>query len=336
MKDLVKIHNHSSIPKYKQLAGEISRLIEQGEISIGEKLPSINEFAGNLHIAKETVVKAFDILRSQGLISSFPGKGFYISSENVQKSEHIFLLFDTLSAYKEVTYHAIQKTLGNKGQVDIFFHHFNMEVFEQLIKEHLGKYTSYIVLPFDDKNITKPLNLIPAEKLYLLDRCPKDYKKDYCSVYQDFESDVYHTMLSTEQNMKKYTNFTLIFRNILTIPPKELVTGFKNFCQKHKIPHQVKNTPFQGRLKKGDSFLVIDDEDLVNIVLCANKNGFNIGQDVGIISYNDTPLKKVVGKGISVISTDFRKMGETIMHMVLNKSHDCIKNPCHFINRGSF
>ena len=35
-----------------------------------------------------------------------------------------------------------------------------------------------------------------------------------------------------------------------------------------------------------------------------------IGADFGIISYNETPLKKVVENGITAISTDFDAMGK--------------------------
>jgi len=34
-----------------------------------------------------------------------------------------------------------------------------------------------------------------------------------------------------------------------------------------------------------------------------------LARDVGVISYNETPMKKYVKNGISVISTDFEEMG---------------------------
>ena len=82
--------------------------------------------------------------------------------------------------------------------------------------------------------------------------------------------------------------------------------------------------------------LIIDDDDLVRLVELANERKLVIGQDIGIISYNDTPLKKVVGTGISVISTDFKKMGKTIGKMILDNEKGSIQNPCSFIDRGSF
>jgi DNA-binding LacI/PurR family transcriptional regulator len=36
-----------------------------------------------------------------------------------------------------------------------------------------------------------------------------------------------------------------------------------------------------------------------------------VGEHVGIISYNETPLKKFIMKGLTTISTDFEAMGVT-------------------------
>jgi len=41
------------------------------------------------------------------------------------------------------------------------------------------------------------------------------------------------------------------------------------------------------------------------------EKGFEPGIDTGVISYNDTPMKKYVKNGITVISTDFEMMGKT-------------------------
>ena len=43
---------------------------------------------------------------------------------------------------------------------------------------------------------------------------------------------------------------------------------------------------------------------------------WELGKDIGILSYDETPLKEILAGGISVISTDFRKMGETAAEMI--------------------
>jgi DNA-binding LacI/PurR family transcriptional regulator len=59
------------------------------------------------------------------------------------------------------------------------------------------------------------------------------------------------------------------------------------------------------------------------------------GQDFGIISYNDTPLKEVLAGGITTLSTDFRLMGKTMAKLIDTKAIMTIKNPWQLNIRGS-
>jgi DNA-binding LacI/PurR family transcriptional regulator len=58
-----------------------------------------------------------------------------------------------------------------------------------------------------------------------------------------------------------------------------------------------------------------------------------LGEEMGVISYNETPLKDLLG--ITVVSTDFKAMGETAARMVRNKENGKVKNPFSLINRNS-
>ena len=86
-------------------------------------------------------------------------------------------------------------------------------------------------------------------------------------------------------------------------------------------------------LKKGDLFITIEESDLVSLVNQIREKEFSLGGDIGVISYNDTPLKELLG--ITCISTDFRVMGETAARMILDKTKGKVKNPFNFIDRDS-
>ncbi|MGV8095936.1 MAG: substrate-binding domain-containing protein [Mangrovibacterium sp.] len=63
-------------------------------------------------------------------------------------------------------------------------------------------------------------------------------------------------------------------------------------------------------MKKGDLYLLVSDRTLARFLdQCSAKNLIP-GKDVGVISYNETPMKKYVKNGITVISTDFELMGK--------------------------
>ena len=74
---------------------------------------------------------------------------------------------------------------------------------------------------------------------------------------------------------------------------------------------------------------------MVEVIEQAKKHELQIGLDYGIISYNDTPLKKVVENGITTISTDFTAMGLLLAEMILNNKKDKIENQSDLLIRKS-
>jgi DNA-binding LacI/PurR family transcriptional regulator len=86
-------------------------------------------------------------------------------------------------------------------------------------------------------------------------------------------------------------------------------------------------------LRPRDAYIIIEETDLVNLVKQIRDKNLVLGKDIGIISYNDTPLKDLLG--ITVISTDFQVMGETAAYMILKKKKEIVKNVFSFINRNS-
>lgn len=336
METPIQIEKSSKTPKYIQISESIVDAIKTGELVKGAKLPSINEICYDNQLARETVVKAFNQLKRTGLIDSVQGKGFYVSSTNINTINRVFVLFDTFTSYKETLFHGIKEVFGPNTVLDIYFHHFNYEVFKNTIATHIGNYTSYIVLPINHRKINAALKPIPEERLYLLDIYPKFLNQEFTGIYQDFSNDVSETLTSIDQQIRKYDSFNLVFRNTITDLPKELEDSFVNYCTNHKINFKVSYDKVSTDINKGDAFIVIDDDDLVSLVESAKESSLQIGTDIGIISYNDTPLKKVVGHGISVISTDFNQMGKGIAQMILDNNRTAMRNKTTFVNRGSF
>ena len=75
MESLVRLEPGSGIPLYMQLVTQLRRSVELGELSGGQRLPTVREMAGTLGVAPNTVVKAYGELRRMGLVESRPGVG---------------------------------------------------------------------------------------------------------------------------------------------------------------------------------------------------------------------------------------------------------------------
>ncbi len=337
MTPVIKIDKALNTPVYQQIINSVLSRIEDGSLGLGAQIPSINQVASDYHLARETVVKAFKILQEQGIISPVHGKGYFVSSLEFQVQNRIFVLFDTFSPYKEVIYRAMNESAGQDTFIDIYFHHYNFRVFERMIAESVGKYQSYVIIPMEHDRLEKVLSVIQSDKLYLLDIKPVTSPVNYAGVFQDFEEDIFVALTSVIGLCRKYTRLILVFRNEITDPPAGIVKGFNRFCKTNNFDSLVLRTSLRKRKpKQGEAYVIIDDEDLVYLVEEANDLHLKLGSDLGLLSYNETSLKKIAACGISVISTDFKEMGKRISEMLLKRQNGVIHNTFRFIDRGSF
>ena len=127
------INTAVSIPVYKQVISQVEQKIISGEYAPGYQLPSMNELAADLDISKETIKKAYAILRDKGVIEPHQGKGFYVKGLEEERPLRILLLFDKLSSYKQVLFQSFINKIGNNAEVTIRIHNQNLDVFEFFI-----------------------------------------------------------------------------------------------------------------------------------------------------------------------------------------------------------
>lgn len=112
-------------------------------------------------------------------------------------------------------------------------------------------------------------------------------------------------------------------------------SGFIKFCEKNKTNQEIIPRIAAVKVTKGSAFIVVNDHDLVALIQIIQAKGLELGKNAGIISYNETPLKSVIGEGITTISTDFSLMGKTMAEMILQHEESHIENPCYFSLRKS-
>lgn len=65
-------------------------------------------------------------------------------------------------------------------------------------------------------------------------------------------------------------------------------------------------------------------------------SGCEIGDEVGLICYNDFPLNEFILGGLTSLSTDFVEMGRTAGEMVLSGNLSKVHGPCSLIRRKTF
>lgn len=324
-----KFDESSSQTKLQQLIHAVTEAIHLGVLKEGDFLPSVNQLNRESGISRDTIFKAYSILKQRSIIASTPTKGYFVTSE----AYRVFILLDDFSAFKEQLYKSIRANLPDNYSVDLLFHHYNHEVFDQHIQNSLGRYSMYIVMNIDNKNLEDVVRKIDPKKLLILDM-GHDPKNEVSSLTQDFNDAIYQCLYSGLNLIQKYNEFILIFPEN-TPHPAETIDAFNQFCIDHNLKHNVLENIDDREVQPGQAYLVIKDSDLVKIVKDCKKNAYQIGKDVGIISYNDSPMKEIVGSGITVISTDFVKMGKDCANFIVNKDKINEVIPTKLIIRGS-
>lgn len=76
---LLKIRPASETPIYLQLRDQIVAGIAAGELSPGDPLPSVREFARDLGVNYHTVNKAYALLRDEGYVNVYGRKGVAVA-----------------------------------------------------------------------------------------------------------------------------------------------------------------------------------------------------------------------------------------------------------------
>lgn len=74
----VHIDFRSNEPIYLQIARQIGELVENGDLNVGDQLPTVREMAAELSINFNTVARAYRLLDETRLISTQRGRGTYI------------------------------------------------------------------------------------------------------------------------------------------------------------------------------------------------------------------------------------------------------------------
>lgn len=332
--ELIYIDPTLATPIYKQIVQSICRNIEKGVLVKDDVLPSVNKISEVFSLARGSVFTAYNDLRASGIIDSIPGKGYFVSSTNTSQTKRIFLLFNTFTSYNYTLYNTLLNNLPRTFTVHTFFHHHDVKTFETIIREQAGHYNFFIVMPEIHEKTLNILSHLDPKHTFLLNTGYKEYKKEYSGVFQNLEKDIYTVLMAKQHLVSKYKRLILIApQNFST---KDITPGVQKFSKKTGTATVIKNTIAAADVAKGDAFIVLNDDDLIEIVKTIRTNNWQLGKDIGILSYNETNLKSVIESGITTLTPDFEAMGKCMAELIVTGKRNAAENPFQLIDRKSF
>ena len=318
--------------KYKRIVHFVEDKIMSGEYRIGDKIPSVNAWNIRFGLSRSSVFLAMNELKARGLIEVEPSVGYFVASDEVKFQEKVLLLFNELTVFKEDLYNAFINAVGDDVSTNLIFHHYNRTVFETLLQKCNGKYTTYVLMPGKFEGLAHILRSLSG-RVILLDHCHQDLRGEFPFVGLDFAEDTYRALCLGLEEIRKYHTVTLVQRE--GFEPDERYIGISRFCREYGFIPRMVETLNDHPLEKGVLYITATDREMVNILKKVMAQGFALGKDIGVISFNETPMKEILCGGITTLSTDFKQMGRTLARMVKEKTTETIINPCTLIIRSS-
>ena len=94
----IEVNPRSGVPIYVQIVEQVRHALEVGGLRSGERLPTVRQLAGELTIAPNTIVKAYNELQRMGLVESRPGVGTVVVEgvEEVAREQRVEAIFERL------------------------------------------------------------------------------------------------------------------------------------------------------------------------------------------------------------------------------------------------
>ena len=333
--NLLTVDESSKVPKYLQIVEIIKSDIDNGIFRIGEQVPSINETSAEFYLARDTVEKAYKVLKEKGILSAVKGKGYYVASTGKLCKKRCLLFLNNFNDDKMAFYQSLKSNIPDACEVDVHLFNGDPDQLERDIMASLGSYDNFIIFPHLDSitdGLRRAIAMIPKNKLIFVHR-EFDTCNECSAVVTDNREELYQTLMEISDKCQKYQHFRLVFPD--NIYHKEIYEGFADYCLDHQIKFDITPDLLSTEIATGQLFIIKNDHDLAFIVKYCRDNDLELGQDVGVICYNDSALKEVLAGGISVITPDFQQIGMKVADIVMSQNFGKSKGNYKFIRRDS-
>ncbi|GAA1772776.1 GntR family transcriptional regulator [Streptomonospora arabica] len=78
------IDREGPVPPYRQIAAALRERIADGTIPPGRRIPSLVELEAEFGAARDTLRKAVQLLKDEGLVETVQGMGIFVVSDRPQ------------------------------------------------------------------------------------------------------------------------------------------------------------------------------------------------------------------------------------------------------------
>jgi hypothetical protein len=127
----------------------------------------------------------------------------------------------------------------------------------------------------------------------------------YSAINDDFEDELTQLLQSNKDLFLKYIQINLVFPRG-SFFPIEIISSFQKFSYDNNLKFDVHDKLKIENLTEKMAYILLEDETMAHLLEASEKMNLIIGEQVGILAYGDSPLKRVVANGITVIDPSYQ------------------------------
>ncbi len=329
----------SSRPKYQQIADALLAGITSKNLGIDEQLPSINEISAQYDVSRDTVERAYKVLKRDGVIISVRGKGYYASASEQKINRKVLVIFNKLSDHKREILEGLAEEFGDDVDLELQIYYDDFRSFERIIDRHHNHFSDFVIIPSfvgsGQQRARELINTVLAKRnVVIVSAALGATRPGVASVTQDYEADIIAGLDQAHDLLGKYNRVVLLFDPDCSA--RGIIQGFQTWSESVTQSTEILTTDQSpDQLEKGTAYVCVTDRQLVQLVKNARDQNFELGRDIGLVAYNDSVLKEVLANGITVITTAHRRMGTRAAELLRNNISAHERVPFRLIRRAT-
>lgn len=321
--------NEPFVPIYQKLFDYYRNAIMSHEYVEGDRIPSINEMIERHNIARETAKNVLKKLADEGYIVQQPGKGSFVSPLGPLKKKWGVIVPFFSTQVEELIFYLQQEAdkFGRELEHFVDYNHWPEEI--QLVGRLINeRYEAIIVMPtFDETQTAAFYTRLKAggTVVTLIDHSMAGAYFPYAIQSYDLgvSRGMQHLFNQPSGTLAFLKNYIWLNRNMVQELMQET---FQDCIANHSgdyrplILNNVQQISKELILNnKIRGFFCCDDNDAIRVVGRLKKWGFQIPEDVAIVSYGNTDLAKYFTPAITSIDSHCAEMAATAAKIIQQK-----------------
>ncbi len=315
--------NAARAPKYLQVVNAIVADIEKGKLTLGDRLPSLNEACADWYLSKDSIKRAYATLHQQGFITSVNRRGFFIAAQPNRRALRVLIVAGQLTERVKQLHDAIAASVGREVILDVCSYKHQQQLLCRLLEKHLGDYHYYLIMPHlaeVGSDMLQCLRNVPSSQMILIGDQWGEVLQHGHQVRFGSEQDLYSALVGKSETFRKYRLLNLVLPE-QDIFDAESIRAFQRFCVDKGFEFQLLDDLCENDIRPNEAYFVADSHHLIALVDHCQRADWPLGEKLGVVSFIENEYTQLLAGGVSVISHPSQKVGRLVATILKGESN---------------